>query len=209
MLDAAEDHIRRHVSRETFDRLSTIVQQLQKWQARINLVSPNTMGAVWHRHVRDSLQLYGLSPQSSKWLDIGSGGGFPGLVLGAVLAETPNGHITLVESNAKKCAFLRETARLAKLPVTVVNKRIEEALPELPGSYDVLTARALAPLGDLLHFASLLSDRNTLCLFPKGQDVDEEIKHATKSWNFACDLIDSETDGAAKIMIVKSATRRI
>jgi 16S rRNA (guanine527-N7)-methyltransferase len=209
MDDLAANHVRRRVSRETFDRLKIIVAQLQKWQIRINLVSPHTMGVVWHRHIRDSLQLYAISPDAQRWLDIGSGGGFPGLVLAALLAEKPNGHMTLIESNAKKCAFLRETARLAKLPVVVINKRIETALPELADTYDAMTARALASLTDLLEFSKPLLDKNTLCLFPKGQDVDDEIAHATKSWNFAYDLIDSETDDAAKIMIVKSATRRV
>ncbi len=208
MRELDQERVHNCVSRETYERLAIIVAQLHKWQPRINLVSPSTVATVWRRHILDSLQLFMLYPDALRWLDIGSGGGFPGLVLGALLAEKQSGQITLVESNAKKCAFLRETARLAKLPAVVVNKRIEEVLPELNYPYQILTARALAPLDRLLGYAQPFLDKGTVCLFPKGQDVDEEIENASRCWNFTYDLVDSETDVAAKIMIVKSASRR-
>jgi 16S rRNA (guanine527-N7)-methyltransferase len=195
------------VSRETRQRLDVILAQLQKWQPRINLVSPATMDNAEHRHIADSLQLCPLAPDAANWLDLGSGGGFPGLVVAAVLADR-GGSVTLVESNAKKCAYLRETARLAALPVRVVCARIEdfgraESLP-----YDVVSARALAPLDKLLGLAEPFLARGAVGLLPKGQDVDDEIAAALRTWNFRYDLIQSHTEARARIIKIHSVTRR-
>ena len=195
------------VSRETFQRLELIVAQLEKWQPRINLVSNSTMSQIWHRHISDSLQLLALFPQAKKWIDLGSGGGFPGLVIGAVLAERVDGHVTLVESNAKKCAFLRETARIAGLPIQVIHKRIEETVPNLSQKYDIVSARALASFKELLPMVQPLLERGSIAIFPKGQDVDDELKAASISWNIGYDLIDSQTEPGAKIVVVKFASR--
>ena len=116
---------RYNVSHETIEKLQVIVEQLEKWQPHINLVAPSTMNNVWTRHVIDSLQLQNLVPQARRWIDLGSGGGFPGLIIAATFADFKDAQVTLVESNGKKCAFLRETARLADLPVNIIQARIE------------------------------------------------------------------------------------
>jgi 16S rRNA (guanine527-N7)-methyltransferase len=203
----AVEIIRSDVSRETFARLEIIVAQLEKWQPRINLVSSGTMTQIWHRHILDSLQLTRLVPSVKTWIDLGSGGGFPGLVVAAVLAERSGVLMTLVESNAKKCAFLRETTRIAGLPVQVINERIEIAIPHLNKSYDVISARALASLVDLIPMVAPLLEKGSLALFPKGQDVDDELKAASISWNLGYDLIESQTEPGAKIVLVRSASR--
>jgi 16S rRNA (guanine527-N7)-methyltransferase len=197
-----------NVSRETGERLDVIVAQLRKWQPRINLVAPSTMSDLEGRHVRDSLQLLPLAPHAQTWVDLGSGGGFPGLVVAAVLAERPSASVTLIESNAKKCAFLRETARIAELPVRVVCERIERAIPDLPGPVDVVSARALKPPSGLLEFGAPLIQAGAVGLFPKGQDVDDEIATALRTWNFAHDLIQSSTEAHARIVRVTSVERR-
>ncbi len=166
------------------------------------------MGDIETRHIADGLQLLPLAPAARRWVDIGSGGGFPGLVVAAALAETHGSEVMLVESNAKKCAYLRETARLAGLPVTVVMGRIEDVLPKLEGSFDVVSARALAPLEQLLELAEPVLVRGAIGLFPKGQDVDDELRTAQRTWNLDCDLIQSQTEPRARIVKVRSATRR-
>jgi 16S rRNA (guanine527-N7)-methyltransferase len=206
--DALADQIRGNVSRETFLKLEIIVSQLVKWQARINLVSPSTMSAVWQRHIADSLQLVALAPNALRWIDLGSGGGFPGLVVAAAFAEKPGFRMSLVESNGKKCAFLRETARLAGLPVDVLQGRIEDVVATLPERFDIVSARALAPLDALLQLAAPLLANGATGLFPKGQDVDDELRTATISWNLDADLIHSQTEAAAAIVMVRSASRK-
>jgi 16S rRNA (guanine527-N7)-methyltransferase len=205
---AADHLLQRHVSRETRDRLTTIVAQLRKWQARINLVSPQSMDQVWNRHILDSLQLMAPVPMARRWIDLGSGGGFPGLVIAAVLAEFSEARITLVESNGKKCAFLRETVRLAALPAEIVHARIEDVVPGLKDLFDVVSARALAPLAVLLEMAEPLLQRGSVGIFPKGQDVDDELRDATKSWNMDYDLIQSQTEPDARIVVVRQASKK-
>jgi 16S rRNA (guanine527-N7)-methyltransferase len=197
------------VSRETRARLTIIVDQVQKWQKHINLVAPSTVPAIWHRHVLDSLQLDALAPSAVRWLDVGSGGGFPGLVIAALLAERVGGHVTLVESNQKKCSFLRETARLASLPVEVHAQRIDQIMPELSARrWDVVSARALASLDHLLEMTFPLIAAGATGIFPKGRDVDEEINLAQRTWNFSHDLIQSITEPGARIVRVQSLARR-
>jgi 16S rRNA (guanine527-N7)-methyltransferase len=199
---------RRDVSRETQERLDIIEAQLRKWQPRINLVAPSTMDDIAQRHIADSLQLVELAPGARSWIDLGSGGGFPGLVVAAVLADNAVANVVLVESNAKKCAFLRETARLAELPVSVVCDRIELSVPGLEGAFDVVSARALAPLTVLLGFAEPLVARGAIGLFPKGQGVDDEVRQALGAWNFRHDLIQSRTERDARIIRVHSIAPR-
>jgi 16S rRNA (guanine527-N7)-methyltransferase len=208
IIQSAEEQIRDSVSRETFQRLEIIVAQLVKWQARINLVSPGTMSSIWQRHVADSLQLVALAPDALCWIDLGSGGGFPGLVVAAALADKPGFRMSLVESNGKKCAFLRETVRLAGLPVDVLQGRIEDVVSRLPAGFDIVSARALAPLTVLLKLAEPVISKGATGLFPKGQDVDDELRIATISWNLDADLIHSQTEAGAAIVMVKSASRK-
>jgi len=197
-----------HVSRETQTRLEAIVGQVRRWQPRINLISPSTLATIWERHVADSLQLSDLAPQTECWVDLGSGGGFPGLVVAAARTADPRFRMHLIESSGKKCAFLRETARLAELPVAVHHMRIEEFDGTLASRCGVVSARALAPLVELLGLAEPFLQQGAIGLFPKGQDVDEEVRHASAAWHFDADLIQSRTDPKASILRLRSLSRR-
>jgi 16S rRNA (guanine527-N7)-methyltransferase len=192
------------VSRETAARLDRFVAVLLAWQRRINLISPATAPMLWTRHVADSLQLLALAPQARIWVDLGSGGGFPGLPIACALAETPSACVHLVESNTKKAAFLREAVRAAGAPAMVHAMRIEQFVASSPESIDVVTARALAPLTELLAEAYPLLKRGALGLFPKGQDVARELTEAAKCWKVQASLALSRTDPAGRIVVVRS-----
>lgn len=193
------------VSRETEARLDTIVALLEKWQRTINLVAPATLPVVWTRHVADSLQLVPLAGPVTRWVDLGSGGGFPGLVVAAALADRPAADVTLVESDSRKAAFLREAARLADLPVTVLPARIEQVAPRIAAGVEVVSARALAPLPRLLELAAPFLAQGATGLFLKGQDVDNELTESAKSWRIDADIKASLTGGGGHVLIVRSA----
>lgn len=196
------------VSRETEQRLDQCVQTLLRWQANTNLIAPSTVMTVWTRHVADSLQLLPLAPPDAKiFLDLGSGGGFPALPLGCALAERPGAHVHLVESNTKKAAYLREAIREAGLPATVHAERIEDFATKFSRPADVVTARALAPLPQLLELAAPFLRPGVVGLFPKGQDVGVELAEASKGWTLSYDLAPSTTGAAGQIVIVRSLQR--
>ena len=208
--DAARAQVERDVSRETFSRLSTIAELMLKWQRTINLVAPSSLPELWTRHVADSLQLLRHVPDTSlRWVDLGSGGGFPGLVVGAALAERAGSSVHLVESDTRKAAFLREAARLADLPVTVHPARIEDAAARLAPGTDVVSARALAPLPKLLDLAAPFLAAGALGVFPKGRDVERELTEAVKGWTLDLDLRPSASDPHGKILLVRAARRRV
>jgi 16S rRNA (guanine527-N7)-methyltransferase len=201
------------VSRETLARLDEFVDLLLKWQRRTNLIAPATISEIWTRHVADSLQLVTLAPQArtpqaQTWIDLGSGGGFPGLVIACVLADTAGTQVRLVESNAKKAAFLRETARALGLPALVHAMRIEEFTQSFADSADVVTARALAPLARLLDYAEPLLKSGAQGLFPKGQDVAAELTEASKYWRLETVLVPSKTSTDGRIVVVRRVERR-
>jgi len=196
------------VSRETLARFDAFVTLLLKWQATTNLVAPSTLGHVWTRHIADSLQLLTLAPDARAWLDLGSGGGFPGLVLACALAERSGARVHLVESNAKKAAFLREAARALMLPALVHAARIEEVIHRWSEPVDIVTARALAPLADLLAYAAPILKTGAQGLFPKGQDVEAELTEASKYWRIEATLAPSVTSPDARIVVVRRAERR-
>ena len=196
------------VSRETEERLALLVAELGRWQAAKNLVSSATLADVWTRHIADSLQIFGLGEGRERWLDLGSGGGFPGLVIGICLAEQGKGQIDLVESNARKCAFLRHAARVTGAPVKVHAARIEDVIGDFTGKVDVVTARALAPLPRLLDWCEELLRTGTLGLFPKGQHLDAELTDSARYWKIQATTVSSVTDDAARILMVRSAERR-
>jgi len=206
-LTVAVVNLRSHVSRETTDRLAIIVAQIEKWQPKINLIAPSTLGSIWDRHIEDSLQLVPLAPDARRWLDLGSGGGFPGLVVAAAFAEQKNVRVDLVESNGKKCGFLRETVRLAGLRADVHHMRIEEFARRNNDAFDVISARALAPLPRLIELAHPFLAPGTIALFPKGQDVETELAEARQAWNLEVDLIQSQTEPGAAILRVRAASR--
>ncbi|MBA4791317.1 MAG: 16S rRNA (guanine(527)-N(7))-methyltransferase RsmG [Rhizobiales bacterium] len=199
--------VERHVSRETMARLDTIADLLTHWQKTINLVAPATLPHLWTRHIDDSLQLLELVPQTSlHWVDLGSGGGFPGLVVAAALVEREGSQVHLVESDTRKAAFLREAARKAGLPVRVHPQRIEQAAPALAAGTQVVSARALAPLPKLLDLAAPFLAEGALGIFPKGKDAESELTAARKGWTLDAELRPSRSDPDARILLVRRAT---
>jgi len=196
------------VSRETWERLEQLVDMLVSWQRSRNLVASSTIPRLWTRHVADSLQLLAITPDARRWLDLGSGGGFPGLVIACALAGQQTAEVHLVESVQKKAAFLRAATSELSLPAIVHATRIEDFVRTSPGRLDVVTARALAPLDRLIGYAIPLLKRGAVGLFPKGQDVEAELTQASKSWTIEADLVPSKTDPRGRIVRVRRASRR-
>jgi 16S rRNA (guanine527-N7)-methyltransferase len=191
------------VSRETRGQLEALVSTLVRWQKAINLIGRTTVDDVWTRHVLDSAQLKPLIPTGARTLtDLGSGGGFPGLVLASLV---PDLDVTLIEADARKAAFLGEAGRhmgLAKPPRVVVG-RIEAAPP---ARADVVTARALAPLGQLLDWASRHRTDTAICLFHKGKGWQSELTEAMKNWDIPCQPLTSVTERDAVILRIGAYT---
>ena len=186
------------VSRETLARLKAYADLLVEWSALHNLVARSTLPDLWHRHFWDSAQLAPLIPAEARTLaDLGSGAGFPGLVLAAM---RPDLAVTLHEATTKKCAFLQAAADRMGLPVTVQNARLEDLRPH---TFDVVTARALAPLPQLLTYAQNFAGLNSVCLFLKGQNVGAELTEAHKYWNIKVSQVPSQTDPSAAIVVVR------
>jgi 16S rRNA (guanine527-N7)-methyltransferase len=196
------------VSRETERRLQAYVDLLLQWQARTNLVAPSTLGQLWTRHIADSLQLLPLAPGARRWADLGSGGGFPGVVLACALAETAGATVHLIERNSRKSAFLREAIRLTESPGVVHLADIGNNVDRMTGPVDCITARALAPLHQLIGLAEPWVQQGAKALFPKGQDVEAELTEATKCWNIAPQLHPSRTGGRGWIVELDRVERR-
>lgn len=196
-----------HVPRETLAGLERYVEELRRWQRIKNLIGPGTLDQIWDRHIADSLQLLDLAPPGAvTWVDLGSGAGLPGLPLAIAGRHRPGFHVHLVESNGRKCAFLRHAARTCEAPVTVHEGRIEAVLPSLVGRVDVVTARALAPLADLLAWTAPVLKSGITGLFPKGREAEAELTEARKSWTFEAELVPSRTDAAARIVRVTAVS---
>lgn len=196
------------VSRETEARLDRYVDLLVAWQAKTNLVAPSTLPQIWTRHVADSLQLLDLAPGAKRWLDFGSGGGFPGVVLACALADREGASVQLVERNAKKAAFLREALRVTGAAGSVILADIGDYVDSLQAPIDCVTARAVAPLHILLSYAEPLVRRGAKALFLKGQDVESELTEATKYWNIKPVLHPSRTGGHGWIVELNAIERR-
>ena len=196
------------VSRETEARLDHYLALLLEWQAKTNLVAPSTLPNLWTRHVSDSLQLLTLAPTAKVWIDLGSGGGFPGVVLACALAETPDATVHLVERVAKKAAFLREAIRVTGSPGAVHLADIGDTVERFAGAIDCVTARAVAPLHQLIGFAEPLVKRGARALFLKGQDVEAELTEATKYWKIEPKLHSSRTGGQGWIVELDQIERR-
>jgi len=186
------------VSRETMARLDIHATLLAKWNPRINLVSRDSLDELWHRHIADSAQLWPMCPRGARlWLDLGSGAGFPGLVIAAFAAEAPGLTVRLVESDARKSAFLASVIREADLRAEVITARIENLPPQ---SADIVSARALAPLKSLLAMTENHRRPDGIGLFPKGRTVHKEVEEAARTWRFAPVVHPSLTDPAAGIV---------
>lgn len=197
------------VSRETELRLDRFVELLLEWQTKTNLVAPSTLPALWTRHIADSLQLVAIAPTARRWVDFGSGGGFPGVVLACALADTPGANVRLIERNAKKAAFLREALRVTRAPGTIHLGDVGDVVDRITDAVDCVTARAVAPLNELIFLAEPLVKRGAKALFPKGQDVEAELTEATKYWNIEPHLRASRTGGGGWIVELDKIERRI
>lgn len=179
------------VSSEIQKRLDAFVELLLRWQCTTNLVAPSTLPTLWTRHIADSLQLLALAPDATTWVDLGSGGGFPGIPIACALGT--KGTVHLVESNGKKAAFLREAVRALTLRAEIHAMRAENFGETWPGRADVVTARALAPLKTLCGQALPLIAKGAIGLFPKGQDVAAELTEAAKYWRIEASQVPSRT----------------
>jgi 16S rRNA (guanine527-N7)-methyltransferase len=223
---------------ETIARLVAYERLLRQWQKAVNLVAPATLGAVWRRHFADSAQLVRLAPPGIRsWIDLGSGAGFPGLVAAVMLAGTPSAratptlppassaraggrgegsgpvHFTLIESDARKSAFLREVARQTGVTVDILSRRAESATTSVNKDLPrVVSARALAPLDRLLDLAEPLfppvSPPGTTLLLPKGREVTQELQKAESRWRFQVALVPSITDTHGRIAVVTNLERK-
>lgn len=196
----------RPVSRETYDRLAGFVALLEKWNPRINLVSAATLPEVWDRHILDSLQVFDLAGVTAgNWADLGTGGGFPGLVVALVaVEEAPDLRVTLVESDQRKAAFLATVLRETAVTAQVRAERIE-SLPPLAAT--VLSARALAPLPRLIDHAARHLAPGGKALFPKGQAHAQEVEQALASRRFRVQKHPSRTDSQAVILEIEDISR--
>lgn len=195
------------VADEIVARLDRYVELLLEWQTKINLIANSTMGEIWSRHIADSLQLISLAPSARVWVDLGSGAGFPGLVLACALVGQAGACVHLVESTKKKAVFLEEVARALDLPAMVHPVRIENFAKTFEERLDIVTARALAPLEELLDLAAPLLKTGAKGLFLKGQDVEAELTQAAKCWTINSTLAPSKTNPQARIVIIHSAVR--
>lgn len=187
------------VSRETLRKLETYAALLSKWNKRINLVSRKSLNDVWKRHFLDSAQLLSISrDDAKKWVDLGSGAGFPGLVVAILAAELrPELHVTLIDSDQRKGVFLETVAREVNVSVTIVQKRVDEVV--CVGA-DIISARALAPLTDLLKLAQIHAAKNCQYLFLKGENYESELTAARAIWHIEADVIPSITDPSSVVL---------
>lgn len=200
------------VSRETLDVLASYARLLLQWNATHNLISRKSEPDIWRRHIEDSVQIYDLAPEdAASWVDLGSGAGLPAIVA-AIMARQAGRDIafTVVEANQKKAAFLRAASRALQLQLNVLNTRIE-SVDSAP--YDVVSARALAPLDQLLGYAERFRGERTICLFPKGRTAENELIEARNHWKIRLQTIPSRTDDASVILRIQEyehvrATRR-
>ena len=193
------------VSRETFERLEAYVALIEKWNPKINLVSKSSLPEIWDRHIWDSAQIFDISVEGSVWADFGSGGGLPGIVLAIFAKECrPDMQFYLVESDQRKCAFLRNAVREIGLKVKVYAERIE-ALDPIGAS--VISARALTDLNGLLVFVERHSAKNGVAILPKGETWEKEILQAQENWSFKYEEITSKTNNNATILKIKEFAR--
>jgi 16S rRNA (guanine527-N7)-methyltransferase len=191
------------VSRETEDRLAIFVDLLAKWRKVTNLISGPTFAEVWSRHIADSAQLLHFAPEASRWVDLGSGAGFPGMVIAIQLASKPGALIHLVESDQRKCAFLREVARATGAAAQIHALRIESIDPEALMPVDAVTARALAPLPILVDLAKVWLMRGAVGIFPRGRTADAQLRDNPHSADFLFESVASRIDPRAAIVIVR------
>lgn len=195
-----------NVSRETYDLLKAFADLVAKWSPKINLVSKSDLSDIWGRHIVDSLQIVPLVPKApGQWVDIGSGGGFPGIVIAIVAKEFwPEMAMTLIESDQRKATFLRTAIRELDLPAAVRTDRIEATKPQ---AAEILSARALASLDTLVGHAERHLATGGTAIFPKGRRADQEIAEAKENWTFDLRETPSITDPEARILTIRNIRR--
>jgi len=194
------------VSRETIERLDTYEALLKRWNPKINLVSRATLSETWHRHFGDSAQLYQyIGDNSRNWLDFGSGAGFPGLVAATIAQEkAPEMGFTFVESDHRKAAFLLTVSNALGLNTSVITERIEAISLR---KADIISARAVAALDQLMHWAAPHAHKSTVLLFPKGNSYESELTAARKHWHIEAEVIPSVTDSSSVILRIEDFER--
>ncbi len=178
------------VSRETFEKLEAFESLFGKWNSRINLSASSTLGDIWERHIFDSAQLFALAPSATKWIDLGSGGGFPGLVLAFLSCDRAGSEVHLIESNRKKASFLQAVVGQFDLPARVHARRIEDCYARMDEP-EIVTARAVAPLPLLLTLAAPWLTHGAMGLFHKGRDYRSEVAESAQRWAF--DLVERQS----------------
>lgn len=186
-------------------RLTLYADLLVRWQATINLVSPKTLPDLWTRHIGDSLQVQAALPDARRWIDLGSGGGFPGLVTAILIADEPGASVHLVESDKRKAAFLRTVAREVGAPATIHAERIETFVPAHALPVDAVSARALAPLPRLLTFAQLFLDAGAVGVFPQGEAAAAELTGSGLDRRFHIDIRQSRLRDGSSLFLVRAA----
>lgn len=195
------------VSRETRQRLDDFAVLYDKWSPRINLTAPSTQSDFWRRHVGDSAQLLDLAPEARHWVDLGSGGGFPGMVIAILLQDVPGGRVELVESNRKKTAFL-QAVKAQCAPSTVIHPaRIEDVVGRIPVP-EIVTARALAPLPKLLDLTAPWLQSGARALFHKGRGYASEIEDSHAKWAFDLVRHESRIDAESVILDITNLRPR-
>jgi 16S rRNA (guanine527-N7)-methyltransferase len=192
------------VSRETEKRLVVFVDLLDRWRKVTNLVAAASFDQVWIRHIADSAQLLGLAPEAKRWVDLGSGAGFPGMVLAIQLADEPGVSVHLIESDRRKCAFLREVARATGAPAHIHAARIESIPPETLMPVDAVTARAFAPLPILLDLAKVWLAAGAVGVFPRGKTTQAQLRAIPSSQGHRFTAVASRIDANASILIVRT-----
>jgi 16S rRNA (guanine527-N7)-methyltransferase len=191
------------VSRETGDRLAAYVDILARWRKTTNLIAESTFASVWTRHIADSAQLIGLAPQARRWIDMGSGAGFPGLVIAIQLADIPGAVVHLIESDQRKCAFLREAVHATGAQATIHPERVEAVEPASLGPVDAVAARAFAPLPLTLKLARPWIERGAVGVFPRGESARDQVAALPEATAYAIELLPSLTDAKAAILRIR------
>ncbi|HEY6518924.1 MAG TPA: 16S rRNA (guanine(527)-N(7))-methyltransferase RsmG [Roseiarcus sp.] len=191
------------VSRETEDRFAILVQLLDRWRHKINLISNATFAAVWTRHIADSAQLLALAPEAKRWIDMGSGAGFPGLVIAIQLADDPGAIVHCVESDGRKCAFLREAARATGAAAQIHPARVEAIEPQSLGAVDAVTARAFAPWPLTLNLARPWIERGAIAVFPRGESAKDQIAASPEATAYAIETMSSVVNPKAAILRIR------
>lgn len=196
------------VSRETWSRLEAYSKALLKWSPAINLVAKTTYHQLWERHIVDSAQIFspGGGLAAGRWCDLGAGGGLPGIVLAILARElNPAMETVLIESDARKAAFLKLQADALELPVTVLRERVEEAAPQ---QADIVSARAFTALPGLLTHAHRHLKTGGCAIFPKGRNYEQEVEAARQSWHFDLEIRTSLTDAESRLLICRNLSPR-